>query len=105
MDVIEHGPRREPGHGVVIMSDAMIGPVILVRDVIAEGRRRDARGAVGVEVGGGACVADFGGGDGGDGAAEAVADDGDLVGWVGCGGGFEGGEDAGAGFEPAVVAV
>ena len=29
----------------------------------------------------------------------------EFVGWVGGGGGEEGGEDAGAGFEPAVVAV
>lgn len=87
------------------MRHAEIPAVFLIRDVVAQGGGRDARGAVRVEVGGETRVADLGGGDGGDGAAEGVADDGEGVGWVYGGGGLEGGEDAGAGFEPAVVAV
>lgn len=87
------------------MRHAVIAAVVLVRDVVAQRGARDARGAVRVQVCGDARVADAGGGDGGDGAAEAVAYDGDFVGWIVGGGGFEGGEDAGAGFEPAVVAV
>ena len=100
-------PGREPRDRVVGMRDAEVPAPVLVRDVVAQGGRRDARRAVGVEVGrgGGGGVSDLGGGDGGDGAAEAVADDDDAVSGVSGRGGFEGGEDAGAGFEPAVVAV
>ena len=84
------------------MCDAEI--VTLVSDVITQSGGGDARRAVGVESGRGAGIADLGRGDGGDGAAEAVAYDDDFVGRVRSCGGFEGGEDAGAGFEPAVVA-
>ena len=87
------------------MRDAEVAALVLIRDVIAQCGPCDAWGAVGVKVGQGSCVADFGGGDGGDGAAEAVSDDCDAVGRVEGGGGIESGEDAGAGFEPAVVAV
>lgn len=97
--------RRQSGHRVVVMRDAVVATHVLVRDVVAQHGPGDARRAVRVKVGLGACLSDFGRGDGGDGAAETVAYDGDAVGWVGGGCGAESGEDAGAGFEPAVVAV
>ena len=97
--------RRQSGHRVVVMRHAVVAALVLVRDVVAQHGAGDARRAVRVEVGLGACLSDFGRGDGGDGAAETVAYNGDAVGWVGGGGGSESGEDAGAGFEPAVVAV
>ena len=96
---------RQPRHRVVVVRGAVVAAGLLVGDVVAEHGAGDARRAVGVEVGGGAGLADLGGGDVGDGAAEAVPDDGHAVGGVLVGGGEEGGEDAGARFEPAVVAV
>ena len=83
----------------------MSGAVLLCRDVIAQDWAGDARGPVSVEICGCAGFAELGGCDGGDSTAETVADDCEVVGGVGGCGDCEGGEDAVAGFEPAVVAV
>ncbi len=94
---------RQSGHRVVVMRHAVVAAFVLLGDVIAQDGAGNARRAVRVHIGGRAGFSDLGGGDGGDGAAEAVTDDADLVVWIGRGGSFEGGEDALAGFEPAVV--
>ena len=99
------GPGREPGDRVVVVRDAVVAAEVLGCDVVASDRAGDPWGPVGVEGGGGAGFAAGGGGVGGDGAAEAVAGHGDAVGGVEGGGGFEGREDARAGFEPAVIAI
>lgn len=97
--------RRQPRHRVVVMRHSEIAPLVLLRDVITQRGSGDARCAVRVEIGVGARLSDLGGGDVGDGAAEAVPDYDDAVVGVGGRGGFDGRENAGARFEPAVVAV
>lgn len=97
--------RRQSRHRVVVMRHSEIAPLVLLRDVITQRGSGDARCAVRVEIGVGARLSDLGGGDVGDGAAEAVPDYDDAVGGVGGSRGFDGCENAGAGFEPAVVAV
>ena len=86
------------------MRRSVIAPSVLIRDVIAQYRSCDTWRAIRVEVGVGACLSDLSSGDGGDGAAETVSYDDDAVGWVTRSDGVECGENAGAGFEPAVVA-
>ena len=87
------------------MRRPVIPAFVLVGDVMAQFSWSDARCAVRVEIGDRASVPDLGGGDGGDGAAETVSHDYDAVGGVCGGGNLKRGEDAGAGFEPAVEAV
>lgn len=86
------------------MRRSVIAAFVLVRDVIAQYRSCDTWRAIRVEVGVGACLSDLSSGDGGDGAAETVSYDDDAVGWVSGSGGVKCSENAGAGFEPAVVA-
>ena len=105
MHVAKRLPRRQSRYRVVVMRRSIIAAFLLVGDVVAQHGSGDAWGAVGVEIGVCAGVSNLRCGDGGDGAAETVPYDYDAVGWVCGGGGFERGEDAGAGFEPAVVAV
>lgn len=96
-----HKPKQPWGQSrdrVVVVRRSVIAALVLVRDVITQNRSCDTRLPVCVEVGVGARVSDLGGGDGGNCAAETVSYDDDLVGWVGGGGGLEGGEDAGACF-------
>ncbi len=97
--------RRQSRDRVIVMRDSEIAALVLIGDVIAQDRGCDARRAIGVKIGVGARLPDLGGGDVSDGAAEAVAYDDDLIIGVSLGGGFEGREDAGACFEPAVVAM
>lgn len=54
-------------------------------------------------MGGPAAGGEVEGGEGGDGAAEGVADEGEGVGWVRGDGFREGGQDGGAGVEPGGV--
>lgn len=98
-------PRRQSRHRVVVMCCSEVPALVLVRDIIAQRRSRNPWCAVRVEIGVRAGLADFGGGDVGDGATETVSYDDDLVRWVSGGDGFEGREHARAGFEPAVVAM
>ena len=103
-----HKPQRpwgKPGYRVVIMRCSEIPAHVLVRDVIAQRRSCDTWRTVRVEIGGGTRLSDFGGRNVSDGAAETVTYDDDSVGWVSGGGGLEGRENAGAGFEPAIVAM
>lgn len=103
-----HKSERQWGQSrdrVIIMRDSEIAALVLIGDVIAQDRGCDTRRAIGVKIGVGARLPDLGGGDISDGAAEAVAYNDDLIIGVSLGGGFEGREDAGAGFEPAIIAM
>lgn len=83
------------------MRDAEVAA--LVRDVLADLARADARLAEAVQLDRVPVVAQLGGGEDGDGAAEAVADRDDLVGRVGVGGLLDGVEHAVAGLGPGGV--
>lgn len=103
-----HKPQRpwgKPGYRVVIMRCSEILAHVLICDVIAQRRSCDTWRTVRVEIGSGTRLSDFGGRNVSDGAAETVTYDDDSVGWVSGGGGLEGRENAGAGFEPAIVAM
>ena len=95
--------RRQPRNRIIEMRDAVIPALVLIGDVVADLPTANARLAVRVQFDIAPGIAELGGGDGGDGAAEGVARDDELSCRVGVGGRFHGGEDACAGFEPAAV--
>lgn len=93
---------RETGHGVLVVGDA----VLLAGLGGGEGGKglvADAGRAKGVQVGRVAALAEVGGRECGDGAAERVAGHTDAVGWVGGLGRLDGRGDGGRDFLPGSV--
>lgn len=94
-----HRHERHPRHGVIPMRDPIIAPP-LVRNKTTKRNPAHTRRAERVQSDVVALDAQSGGRERGDGAAQAVARDGDAVGRVLCHCGLESGEHGGAGVEP-----
>ena len=99
-------PRRHSRDRVVVVRCSEVSAHFLVADITAQRRAADAWRTVRVEIDVELIINNnLRGSDVGDGAAKTMANDDQSVGWIGGSSGVEGGEDAGAGFEPAVVAM